>query len=447
MGMKRLTVRIEIVFCCFFLISIAAFSQSRIVAIGDVHGAYSEFVAILQKTGLADAKGRWTGGSTVLVQTGDLLDRGARSRECLDLLMELELQAGKQGGSVIPLMGNHDILNMTRNLSYVTPDIYRTFADSRSNKKREQAYRDYVKFLSAHRGHAHTVAAAADESARQKWMDAHPPGFFEYHDALGPRGKYGAWIRTHHAIVKVGDGLFVHGGLNPALQFGSVEELDGRMRSEVVAFDSLWQSLVQKKVIWPYMRLEEAVRQVQEELQWIQAQGNPQTQEGIVKQMRQLLGINAWMINSQEGPLWYRGLAQGKEESLAAALKEMLARLNVRFLVAGHTVPEKFAVTARFENRVFLIDTGMLKETYGGRASALEIQKGRFTAIYADGEPILLKGPDGTVDQESSASDARSPISNLDPESRIPKDINTDRSNKSDLRAESCHPSLPVPGD
>jgi hypothetical protein len=63
--------------------------------------------------------------------------------------------------------------------------------------------------------------------------------------------------------------------------------------------------------------------------------------------------------------------------------------------VAGHTVRPKYDVAARFDKRVFLIDTGMLKKQYGGRASALEIQNGRFTAYYADQGPEVLRVPEG----------------------------------------------------
>src|SRR4030095_4856652 len=39
-------------------------------------------------------------------------------------------------------------------------------------------------------------------------------------------------------------------------------------------------------------------------------------------------------------------------------------------------------IGVRFSGRVFLIDTGMLAEVYGGKPSALEIDRGVFTAIY-----------------------------------------------------------------
>jgi 3',5'-cyclic AMP phosphodiesterase CpdA len=377
----------------WLLLVITAHAQVRVVAIGDVHGACPEFSAILQRTGLMDANRQWAGASAILIQTGDILDRGQRSRECLDLLMQLERQAERQHGKVIALLGNHEVMNIMGDLRYVSDAEYRNFATDQSGKTRERIYQDYLKFLAAHRDHPH-AAVSTDEVGRQKWMAEHPPGFFEYRDAIGPDGKYGRWLRKHHAIVQVGDGLFMHGGLNPKLEFRDVAELDDRMRAELNDFDSIWQSLSGKKVIWRYMRLEEAVRQVIEELSWINARGQIDDPEAV-RQMQSLLGFESWMIVSSQGPLWYRGLALDPEESLAAALSALLARLKAQYVVAGHTPQPKFGITIRFDHRVFLIDTGMLKEFFGGRASALEIRNGRFTAFYLDEEPQLLAAPEG----------------------------------------------------
>ena len=75
----------------FLFILISGFvigSEQRLVAIGDVHGDYDSLVSILRKTQLIDADDQWIGGDTVLVQTGDLLDRGARVRDVLDLFLQ-----------------------------------------------------------------------------------------------------------------------------------------------------------------------------------------------------------------------------------------------------------------------------------------------------------------------------------------------------------------------
>ena len=75
-------------------------SPGSVVAIGDVHGDYDDFVAILQKGGLIDAQHHWIAGKTTLVQVGDLLDRGPKPRDVMDLLMALEKEALQAGGRV-----------------------------------------------------------------------------------------------------------------------------------------------------------------------------------------------------------------------------------------------------------------------------------------------------------------------------------------------------------
>ena len=217
-------------------------AQMRVVAVADSHGAYPEFVAILQRVGLIDGNRQWIGGSSVLVQTGDVIDRGKQSRECLDLLMDLERQAPKQNGRVIPLLGNHEVMNIMGDLRYVVAEDYQAFATEQSEKRREEAYRDYTSFLTSHSSHHH-AGYSEDDAGRQKWMADHPPGFFERHDAFEAQGLYGRWIRSHGAVVQVGDALFLHGGLNPAIHFKNIKELNDRVRSEIDRFDSLWQSL------------------------------------------------------------------------------------------------------------------------------------------------------------------------------------------------------------
>lgn len=375
-------------------LGITAADQTRVVAIGDVHGAYTQFSAILQQTGLISGNSQWMGRSATLIQIGDILDRGHQSRACLDLLMNLEKQADRLHGRVVFLLGNHEIMNMMGDLRYVTAEEYRNFASDRSGKLVEQNYRDYLKFVAVHSGHAHTTAAE-NEATRQAWIAGHPPGFFEYRDSMGPGGKYGRWLRKHDAIVQVGDGLFLHGGLNPGLQFGSIAELNERIRNELADFDSIWRSLSDKRLIWRYMTLEEATAQVAEELRWIKASGQIEDPDAA-QQMQKLLGLPSWVSVSPDGPLWYRGLAEEPEEKLQAELKALLARLQVRYIVVGHTPSLKSVIISRFDNHVFLIDTGMLKEVYRGVASALEIQDGRFTADYLDGKSQALESPAGT---------------------------------------------------
>ncbi len=364
--------------------------QGRVVAVGDVHGALPEFVSILERVGLIDAQKQWMGGAAVLVQTGDVPDRGPQSRQALDLLMDLEAKAEKQKGKVIPLLGNHEVMNMIGDLRYVSADDYQAFATDQSGSVRDKAFGDYMNFVAAHRSHGHP-AAPDDEASRQKWMAEHPLGFFERHDAFAPAGTYGRWLRQHDAVGQVDDVLFMHGGLSPKLHFKNVEDLNKRVRSELAEFDSLWKFLTERKLVWRYMTLPEALHDAQEELASMKS-GGGYADRSSAQKLQQLLELQTGLLMSNDSPLWYRGLALEDEKTLSRDVDKMLGRLKVRAIVAGHTVRPKFDITPRFDNRVFLIDTGMLKAFFGGRASALEIQNGRFTAYYADGQQQVLVG-------------------------------------------------------
>jgi calcineurin-like phosphoesterase family protein len=363
--------------------------DDRVVAIGDVHGDFTDFDAILRQTGLIDNKSSWAGGGTVLVQVGDMVDRGPKSRKCLDLLMALERQAQRQKGKVVPLLGNHEVMAMMGDLRYVSAEDYQGFASEHSEKIREDAYRDYLDFVSQH-DHLRD-AAAIEEVPREEWMLEHPLGFFERRDAFSPQGIYGRWLRGHDAIAQIGDVLYVHGGLTPAIPFDDIREINQKVRSDLAAFDSLWQSLSKKKIIWKYMKIEEALRQAEGERKTLQAGGRVDPE--VINDLQQFLGFSTWFINSPESPVWYRGLAMEPEENLSASVDAMLERLKVRYIVVGHTPQSDFRINARFGNRVLLIDTGMV---FGGRASALEIRGGRFTAYYANGQPQIVPPATGT---------------------------------------------------
>src|SRR5712671_639457 len=121
-----------------------------VVAIADVHNDIDDFVAILLHTGLIDKQNHWTGGKTTFVQVGDLLDRGPKPREVMDLMMALEKEAAKAGGRVVSLLGNHEMMNIMGDLRYVVPVNYASFADGNSEDRRKSAYQQYVKWRSNH---------------------------------------------------------------------------------------------------------------------------------------------------------------------------------------------------------------------------------------------------------------------------------------------------------
>ena len=67
----------------------------QIIAVGDVHGEYETFLAILYDAKLIDLAGNWAAGDTILVQTGDMIDRGSKSIESVEFIRSLQEKAGR----------------------------------------------------------------------------------------------------------------------------------------------------------------------------------------------------------------------------------------------------------------------------------------------------------------------------------------------------------------
>ena len=150
-----------------------ASAPESVVAIGDVHGDFDDFVAILQREGLIDAQHHWSGGKSTFVQVGDLLDRGPKPRDVMDLMMSLEKEAPQAGGRVVGLLGNHEMMNIMGDLRYVTPANYASFADANSEGRQKSAYQEYVKWRASH---APLLAELPQpmELTEAEWMARHP---------------------------------------------------------------------------------------------------------------------------------------------------------------------------------------------------------------------------------------------------------------------------------
>jgi hypothetical protein len=361
-----------------------------VVAIADVHGDFDDFVAILQRTGLIDKQNHWIGGKTTFVQVGDLLDRGPKPRDVLDLMMALEKEAPQAGGRVIGLLGNHEVMNMMGDLRYVTPANYAGFADGKSQERQKAAYTEYVKWRASH---ASLLAELPQpmEFTETEWMARHPLGFIEQREAFGPNGKYGAWLREHRAVAEIQGVVFLHGGIHPDLAKSKPEVINSRIHDEIKAFDALKQYLETENLILPSFNLQELNNVLQAaviaELK-SHVSGNDERKAKI----QEFLRLQDWVSVRVDGPLWLRDYDRWSEEEGAPQVSEVLQAYKATHLVVGHTVQKGGRIRPRFDNRVFLIDTGMLSSYYpGGRPSALEIcGDARFIAVYLDQQVVLL---------------------------------------------------------
>ncbi len=353
---------------------------ARIVAVADVHGASDRLAAILRQAGLIDAQQRWIGGKAVLVQTGDVTDRGTGVRAALDLLMALVPQAAAAGGRVYVVLGNHEVMNMLGETRDVTPEIFQTFVDADSEARLEKAMGAAKKL--------------GDPSAADKttWVAEHPPGLVEFRDAFKPSGRYGKWLRSKPILVEIDGTVFMHAGISPALTGASLEDIARKAKRELADWDAGVRWMGDRKLVVPTASLKEVATAALAELTRknaaISRGGQPPEPDDIraLGLLQHLADIGASSLFHQDGPLWFRGYSTWTDEEGEAQMTALLAKYKVRRFVTGHTPQPGGRIRPRFDGRLHLIDTGMLGGRFypEGRASALEIAGDRFTPIYVE---------------------------------------------------------------
>ena len=165
-------------------------APGRVIAIGDLHGDLKACRHALRVAEVIDEDGQWVGGNSVVVQTGDLLDRGNEERPLVEWLDRLAEQAKASGGALFQVQGNHEVLNVAGDFRFVTEAGFSAFAD-------------YSQVPAPPR--------AQDVPAQQRGrLNAFLPG--------GPWAKR---LASHPLVLQVNDTVFVHGGLLPQhLRYG-----------------------------------------------------------------------------------------------------------------------------------------------------------------------------------------------------------------------------------
>ncbi|MDP1569858.1 MAG: metallophosphoesterase [Vicinamibacterales bacterium] len=374
---------------------LAASAPARVIAVGDVHGELDGFVALLEATGVIDARRRWTAGAATLVQTGDISDRGDGVRAAMDLLMALERNAPRAGGRVVALLGNHELMVLLGDFTEVTPAICAAFADGGSERRRERAWRDQAALVARHSGAFATPPSIAAQT-REAFVAQWPLGCLEYREALGPRGRYGRWLRARDVAAVVEGTLYMHAGVRPDLPVASVAEMNTRVREELARYDQLTAALVRARLVLPHFTLtqmvEVAVAQVTAANAYIaEARARGRLPDGPALDMpatqaaADLTTIADWWLVDPDGPMWYRGYAREADGEITTPLLAMLARLGATHMAVGHTPTADGRIHVRAGGHLFLIDTGMLAHVYNGRPAALEhLPDGTFAARYLD---------------------------------------------------------------
>ena len=188
----------------------------RIVAIGDLHGDYTNYLATLRAAGLIDKKNKWSGGETHLVQTGDIPDRGPDTQKIIEHITKLQKQAKRKGGRVHILIGNHEAMNVACDLRYVHEGEFAAFKTRNSAALRDRVFEISMQNLEQRDPQ---TFASLPENYREEWNLQHPLGWVEHRQAWdplwNPEGKYANWVLDKKVAMRVNDNLFLHGGISP----------------------------------------------------------------------------------------------------------------------------------------------------------------------------------------------------------------------------------------
>jgi Calcineurin-like phosphoesterase len=162
-------------------------NDTDVYALGDVHGDYDKAVKLLVGTGLigglpsSPKNVNWTGGKSMLVCTGDMIDKWNQGVEVVELMRALEEKAERSGGKVVVTLGNHEA----------------EFLASRGDNKKAA---EFAKELLAQGIEPADVAAGKDAQG------------------------IGAWLRNRPIAVKVNDWFFCHAGNTFGLSLKELEQ-------------------------------------------------------------------------------------------------------------------------------------------------------------------------------------------------------------------------------
>jgi hypothetical protein len=313
----------------------------RIVAIGDLHGDYEQYMKVLQSAGLVNSRGKWTGGKTHLVQTGDVPDRGPRTLDIIKHLAQLKKQAAKKGGQVHTLIGNHEAMNSYGDLRYVTAEEFQAFTNKNSAQTREKQWEFQLGYLKQKKPEVFLTMDL--EQYRIQWEKEIPLGWVEHRLNWSPSGEYGQWVLGNNIAVMVNDTIFLHGGLSPEFCQYSLQEIT--------------------------------------EMGRVQLQNYDRSVDGV--------------LNDENGPLWYRGLAREDEAYFKPAVDQILNKYGASRIVVGHS-PTGGIVWPRFDGKVVVNDTG-IANYYGSNIGWLEIIDGTAYAGYKEGKLDMPTDEEGRL--------------------------------------------------
>ena len=160
----------------------------------------------------------WIGRDTHIVQLGDQIDRarpeieGSTDEnsmfEILYLLQILDDEAKKEGGRVLSILGNHEMMNIQGDYRYVSDMEFESTSKKNNNSDNKSQKEREIEII----------------ENRKKYFE---PG--------NPIAKY--YSRNRYGILQINDCLFVHGGLsikflNDFVKMNNINKINDKDRSD-----------------------------------------------------------------------------------------------------------------------------------------------------------------------------------------------------------------------
>lgn len=318
---------------------------SRVVSVGDLHGNHQKLIRLLAAADLIDDEQHWSGGEDHLVVAGDFLDRGLDDRPLMDLLRRLETESITAGGRVHVLLGNHEVMNLLRDLRYVNPASYRDFEPEERKRDRTVAAGKFARMNGFDWN---------SESFRE-FNRRFPAGYFARLKSLNPDGEYGSWLMRLPTIVKINGVAYTHGGLNEEFAALGGDGINRRVTGSLERYLDARGVLEAEGAVLPVMTTLEVVKAAEKVAE--RARGGQLTERQAAA--KALLEAAAEPILGVQGPLWYRGNALQDERLERDILDNSLELLGATALVVAHSPTTTSRITSRFHGRLFRIDHGI----------------------------------------------------------------------------------------
>lgn len=317
---------------------------TRIVSFGDVHGDILALYKFLQASQLLHPKSTithpiWNGGNAILVQCGDILDRGAEELFCLRYLTSLARQAPEQGGKVILLHGNHEALNANGLFQY---------ADPRGNEEIEVVFGKTLNKMKSDGTERWRIQYAGNVPSR--WA------------AFEPNGWLAKPLYSNMSVAAVvGRTVFVHAGLtrDHLIQYGGIEKMNADARNWFLAE---YPEELKNDDGYKFRTVQEVIDNAN-----LRARTASKTMPSCLGG-----GIGA------ASPVWMRDYSSPADSiprspKAQRMMDECLAEIGcgVERMVMGHT--PQYQINAALKGKAWRIDVGASRGVMNGTPEVLEI--------------------------------------------------------------------------